>query len=77
MPKNNKFLYGHKLYVNYGQGWEYEIFEEDFKGFRENAKAYRENCIYPQKWTHGREPNPAYIKHLGAIKSILTHEKGE
>lgn len=25
--KNNKFLYGWKIYVNYGFGWEYESFE--------------------------------------------------
>ena len=27
MAHINKFLYGWKFYVNYGQGWEYEIFE--------------------------------------------------
>lgn len=60
MAKNNKFLYGWKLYVNYGQGWEYEIFEETFKGYKENKKAYAENCTYPQKWSRGRETNPNY-----------------
>jgi hypothetical protein len=56
----NKYLYGWKLYVNYGQGWEYEIFEDTYKGYKENRKAYRENCTYPQKWTRGRETNPQY-----------------
>lgn len=55
--KKNKFLYGWKFYVNYGQGWEYEIFEETYKGMTENRKAYRENCSYPLKITKGREIN--------------------
>lgn len=59
--KINKFLYGWKLYVNYGQGWEYEIFEETRASFRENAGLYRENCAYPQRWTRGRETNPAFV----------------
>ena len=58
--KNNKYLYGWKLYVNYGQGWEYETFEETLKSYKENVKAYRENCPYPQKWSRGREENPSY-----------------
>lgn len=56
----NKYLYGWKLYVNYGSGWEYEQFEETLKGYLANRKAYRENCSYPQKWVRGRELNPAY-----------------
>lgn len=55
--KKNKYLYGWKLYVNYGQGWEYEIFEETFKGYRENKRLYIENCPHPQKWAQGRELN--------------------
>jgi hypothetical protein len=58
--RNNKFLYGWKLYVNYGQGWEYEIFVETSKGYKENKRLYREECNYPQKWTEGREKNPDY-----------------
>ena len=59
--KVNKYLYGWKLYVNYGQGWEYETFEETFKGYKENRRLYRENIPqYSQKWTYGRELNPAY-----------------
>jgi hypothetical protein len=57
----NKYLYGWKFYLNYGQGWEYEIFEETFAGMKENRKAYRENCPqYPLKITRGRELNPDY-----------------
>jgi len=56
----NKYLYGWKLRVNYGHGWEYETFEETYEGYRENRKAYRDNCPYPQRWTQGREVNPAY-----------------
>lgn len=58
--KVNKYLYGWKLYVNYGYGWEYECFEETFAMYKVNRKTYRENCQYPQKWTQGRELNPAY-----------------
>jgi hypothetical protein len=32
------------FYVNYGQGWEYEIREFTREGMRENRKAYRENA---------------------------------
>ena len=59
--KINKYLYGWKLYVNYGQGWEYEIFEDTRKGYLENKKAYQENCDYPQKWSRAREINLDYI----------------
>jgi hypothetical protein len=59
--KNNKWLYGWKLYVNYGCGWEYEQFEETRAGYRENRKQYRENCRYPQRWSRGRETNPDYV----------------
>ncbi len=64
MTKINKYLYGYKLYVNYGygHGWEYEIFEETYKGYKENARLYRENCSYPQRWSHARVVNPLFIK---------------
>lgn len=55
--RKNKWLYGWKLYVNYGHGWEYETFEETFEGFKVNKKAYLENCPYPQRWCRGRELN--------------------
>ena len=57
MKRINKYLYGYKLYVNYGygHGWEYEIFEETRKGYLENKKLYLENCPYPQKWARGRK----------------------
>ena len=60
--RNNKWLYGWKLYVNYGAGWEYEQFEPERKGYLVNKKAYQEDCPYPQKWARGREPNPEFIK---------------
>ncbi len=60
-PKRiNRYIYGWKLYLNYGQGWEYEIFEETRQGYHENRRLYRENCTYPQKWTYSRESNPEY-----------------
>ena len=52
--KKNKYIYGWKLYVNYGQGWEYEIFEDNYKDMRENKRLYQENYNYPQKWTQAR-----------------------
>jgi len=62
--KNNKYLYGWKCYVNYGQGWEYECFEPTWKGYQVNRKAYRDNCSYPVKWSLGRESNPNYVPAL-------------
>jgi hypothetical protein len=56
----NKYLYGWKFYCHYGQGWEYEIFEETYSGMKENRKAYRENSPYPLKFVRGREINPAW-----------------
>lgn len=61
MPRINKYIYGWKLLVNYGQGWEYEVFEESRKEAQERRKEYRENCPqYPVKLVRGREINPAY-----------------
>jgi hypothetical protein len=61
--KQNKFLYGWKLLVNYGQGWEYELFEESWKEAKERLKEYRENCPqYPIKAVRGREHNPDYME---------------
>ena len=62
MARVNKYLYGWKLYVNYGNGWEYETFEPTYKGYRENRKAYQENCQYPCRWSRGRELNPEWEK---------------
>ena len=56
----NKYIYGWKLYVNYGQGWEYELFEETLREAKQRAKEYRENTSYPVKVSAGRELNPAY-----------------
>lgn len=59
--RTNKYLYGWKLYVNYGQGWEYELFEETWHETKERLKEYRENCPqYPIKASRGRETNPEY-----------------
>lgn len=41
----------YRLFVNYGQGWEYEVNEETRVEIRKRAKEYRENCSYPVKWT--------------------------
>lgn len=60
--KVNKWIYGWKLYVNYGygDGWEYETFECTRADYKANRKAYRENCPYPQRWSRGRELNPDF-----------------
>lgn len=58
----NKYLYGWKFYLDYGQGWEYEIFEATRVGMKTNRKAYRENCPqYPLKIVRGRELNSDYV----------------
>lgn len=57
MRKPNKYLYGYALYVNYGQGWEYETYETTKEGYKVNRKFYLQNCTYPQKWTRRRELN--------------------
>lgn len=58
--KNNKYLYGWKILVNYGQGWEYECFELTWKDTKENLRLYREACNYPVKAIKGRERTPNY-----------------
>ena len=55
--KKNKYLYGWKLYVNYGAGWEYETFNESFRDAKAEKKLYLENCNYPVKISQGRELN--------------------
>ena len=58
----NKYLYGWRLYVNYGNGWEYEIFENTYADMRMRIKEYRENCPqYALKVAYGRETNPEYV----------------
>jgi hypothetical protein len=59
-PYITKRVLGWKLYVNYGQGWEYEIFEETRKGYQENRKAYNENCQYAHYWKRGYETIEVY-----------------
>ena len=61
-----KYIYGWKLYVNYGYGWEYEQFESSREGYQENRRAYRENCTYSQKWVRGRETIDATDATQGA-----------
>jgi hypothetical protein len=60
MKRINKYLYGWKLYVHYSQGWEYETFEETWRGYLENRELYHANCQYPQRWRYGREVNPKH-----------------
>ena len=61
VKKENKYLYGWKLYLNYGQGWEYTSFDESLTAIKREAKEYRENQPqYARKITQGKEPNPHY-----------------
>jgi hypothetical protein len=56
--KRNKYLYGWKLYVNYGGGWEYELFELTLSEAKQRIREYRENCPqYLIKMSRGRELN--------------------
>ena len=61
MTRVNKYVYGWKILVNYGQGWEYETFEDSWKETRGRLAEYRANCPqYPVKAVRGRESNPSY-----------------
>jgi hypothetical protein len=58
MRKHNKYIYGYKIYVNYGLGWEYELWEDSWKEAKQRLNEYRENCPqYPIKASKGREFN--------------------
>jgi hypothetical protein len=65
MSRVNKYLYGWKFYCDYGQGWEYETFEETWKGMKENKRLYLENSPYPLKVSKGRMLNPTWEKMQG------------
>lgn len=58
----NKYLYGYKFYVNYGQGWEYETFEATYRDAKAQRATYAVNCPqYPTKiGSLTREINPAW-----------------
>jgi hypothetical protein len=71
MARVNKYIYGWKLYVNYGQGWEYEVFESSWKDAKQTLKEYRENCPqYPIKASRGRELNPEWSKQNVIIPTL-------
>lgn len=45
-----------RVYVDYGQGWEYEIAEFTKAEAEQRKREYRENCPqYPVKVVKGRE----------------------
>lgn len=67
----NRYVYGWRISVNYGQGWEYEIFETTWREVRARLAEYRANCSYPVKVTRGRELNPAY-----ASTTVTSHGDG-
>jgi len=69
--KHNKYIYGWKLYVDYGQGWEWETFECTYRNYRENKKHYELNCRHPQKWVKGRMLNDTPIEDLTMVRKQL------
>ena len=65
-----------KLFVDYGDGWEHETTEVTFEAMKENRKAYRENCSYPQRWKRGREPiTPEILADIAADKALRNSRK--
>jgi hypothetical protein len=57
----NKYLYVWKLWMNYGQGWEDEVWEDTRTEINQRAREYRENCPqYARKIIFSRVPNPEY-----------------
>ena len=60
----NKYLYGYRIYIDYGYGYEYELFELTHQDMKNQVKDYRKNAghvIKAIKVTRGREINPNYI----------------
>ena len=65
MIRINKFLYGWKILVHYGQGWEYETFETAYSAAKQRIQEYRANAPeFPVKIVRGRETNPEYERAL-------------
>lgn len=63
MKRENKYLYGYKIMVNYGSrhGWEVVTYEDTLKEARQALRDYRVNQPqYPSKISAHREPNPNY-----------------
>jgi len=57
----NKYINEWQILVNYGQGWEYEIAETNYREAKKRIKEYRENAPqYPIKLKYARIINPLY-----------------
>ncbi len=68
-----KRIYGWKLWVNYGQGWEYEIFEDSRSEGRARLREYRENCPqYPAMLKRGYESAPEPASPTGRTDGRIT-----
>lgn len=67
--KVNKYLYGWRFSVDYGygDGFEYECFEDTYAGMIENRKAYRQNLPPGARLRigQGRELNPEWERLHG------------
>lgn len=71
MKNINKYLYGYKIYVNYGHGhgYEYECYELTHRDMKNQVKCYKDNCPqYAIKVTRGREINPDYVKNINVLE---------
>ena len=78
----NKYLYGYRIYIDYGYGYEYELFELTRQDTKNQVNDYRKNAghvIKAIKVTRGREINPVYITHclksIGVDNTILELKK--
>lgn len=60
MVKERKTIDTWQIHVNYGygDGWEHECTEFDYRTALEQLKAYRDNCPYPVKVIKRRAPKP-------------------
>ena len=59
----NRYLYGYALWVDYGDGWEYEVWEPTCEEAHNRRREYTQNCPeYATKISKRREPNPEYPK---------------
>jgi hypothetical protein len=57
-----------ELWINYGQGWEYEVGEYSMSEARQRQREYRENCPeYPTKIKRTREPIQEPLQHAATV----------
>lgn len=62
MKRVNKWRYLWIVQSHYGNQWDDETAEENYKEARQRVKEYRDNCDAPIRLIHRRELNPDYQK---------------